>query len=351
MVRFAQLGVAQPHAAGYLDTLLAMPDVEIVAGYSWEPDIARGTLPDAIAGIPLYDDIELLFEREKPEAIVVCLPPKQVPDILLSAASRGIHVLVEKPCARTAAEFLPAAIAIEQAGTQIATGFLRHFSPVAREMRQIVADGLLGDLMSADISFMTANVQRRDPNHWFFQREITGGGILHWLGCHWIDIFNFVTESDAISVNAMLATRSGHAIDVEDVASVSLAYDNGMVASLHCAYVLENGTDQVSIRFAGTKGWMTWDGVGAELRVRSAHESWASAPNRTFRFEPDPAPGYGGAMGMDAMRTFIASFRDGAEPEFTTRHILRVLDVLDAAQQSSREQRRVDVAHTDARQR
>ncbi|CAN5620852.1 Gfo/Idh/MocA family oxidoreductase [soil metagenome] len=351
MVRIAQLGVAQPHAAGYLDTLLAMPDVEVIAGYSWEPEVARGTLPEAIAGIPLYDSIELLFEREAPEAIVVCLPPKLVPDILVSAANRGIHVLVEKPCARTAAEFLPAAIAIEQAGTQIATGFLRHFSPVAREMRSIVQQGLLGDLMSADISFMTANVQRRDPNHWFFQREMTGGGILHWLGCHWIDLFNLVTGSDATSVNAMLETRSVYPIDVEDVASVSLAYGNGMIASLHCAYVLESGTDQVSIRFAGTHGWMTWDGVGPELRVRSAHPAWASAPNRTLRFEPDPVPGYGGAMGMEAMQTFIASFRDGAAPEFTTRDILRVLDVLDASQQSSREQRRIDVAHTDARQR
>jgi predicted dehydrogenase len=189
-------------------------------------------------------------------------------------------------------------------------------------------------------------VQRRDPNHWFFQREMTGGGILHWLGCHWIDLFNLVSGSEAQSVNAMLETRSGEAIDVEDVASVSLAYESGMVASLHCAYVLESGTDQVSIRFAGTKGWMSWDGVGPELHVRSAHPAWATAPNRILRFEPDPAPGYGGAMGMAAMRTFISSFREGTAPEFTTRTILRVLEVLDAAQRSSREQRRVDVVPT-----
>jgi predicted dehydrogenase len=338
--------VAQPHAAGYLDTLLAMPDAEVVAGYSWEPEIARGTLPAEVAGLPLYDDVATLFEREAPEAIVVCLPPKIVPGILVEAAHRGIHMLVEKPCARTAAEFVPAAVAIRENNVQFATGFMRHFSPVAREMRRIVQEGLLGDLMSADITFLTASVPRRDPNHWFFKREMTGGGILHWLGCHWIDLLSLVTGSEAASVNAMLETRSGEAIDVEDVAAVSLAYDNGMIASLHCAYVLESGTDQVAIRFAGTKGWMSWDGVGPELRVRSAHPAWTTAPNRTLRFEPDPAPGYGGAMGMAAMQTFIASFRDGGTPEFTTRDTLRVLDVLDAANRSSREQRLVDVVHT-----
>lgn len=346
VTRFALLGVAQPHAGGYLETLLALPDVEVAAGYSWEPEIARGTLPAAVSDLPMYDDVVELFDRHAPEAIVVCLPPKQVPGILVEAAHRGMHMLVEKPCARTAAEFIPAAIAIREAGVQFATGFLRHFSPVAREMRRIVQEGLLGELMSADISFLTANVQRRNPEHWFFQREMTGGGILHWLGCHWIDLLTLVSGSEANAVNAMLETRSGEAIDVEDVASVSLAYENGMIASLHCAYALESGTDQVSIRFAGTKGWMCWDGVGPELRIRSAHPAWATAPNRILRFEPDPAPGYGGAMGMAAMQTFTASFRDGAAPEFTTRDILRVLDVLDAAQRSSIEQRRVDIVPT-----
>ncbi len=346
MVRFAQLGVAQPHAAGYLETLLHMPGTEIVAGYSWEPEIARRSLPEQLAAMPLYDNIEQLLDTERPEALIVCLPPKVVPEVLISAANRGIHVLAEKPCARTAAEFLPAAEAIARNNVQFATGFLRRFSPVAREMQRIVEAGLLGRLVSADISFLTSSVRARNPEHWFFRKEMTGGGILHWLGCHWIDLLHMVSGSEATRVSARLETRSGEAIDVEDIGSLAIDYDNGMLASLHCAYVLDRGPDQVSIRFAGTEGWMTWDGVGSELRVRSTNPDWATAPNRTIRFDPDPAPGYGGAMGMLSMQTFIDSFQSGAKPGFVPADVLRVLDLLDAAQRSSREGQRVEIART-----
>jgi predicted dehydrogenase len=170
--------------------------------------------------------------------------------------------------------------------------------------------------------------------------------VLHWLGCHWIDLINFVTGAEATEVSAMLDTRSGFPIDVEDVAAVTLRYDNGMIGAIHCVYGLDTGPDQVSIGLRGRLGWMRWDGVGPELQVRSTHPAWASAPSRTLRFETDPAPGYGGQMGMDGIRQFIASFREGAPPPFTTADLLRVLDVLDAAEASSASGQRIAVARS-----
>jgi predicted dehydrogenase len=346
-VKFAMIGVTQPHAAGYAETLLQMPEAEIVAGYDWvDLDLVRQGLPGQLREMPLYDDVATLLDRERPEAVVICMPPSQTPALIELAASRGIHIIAEKPCARSATEFLPAADAISKSGVTFSTGFLRHFYPVAIEMRRIIAEGLLGDLMSAEISMVTANVQRRNPEHWFFRREMTGGGVLHWLGCHWIDLINFVTGAEATEVSAILDTLSGEAIDVEDVAAVTLRYDNQMIGSIHCVYGLDKGSDQISIGIRGTKGWMHWDGVGPELTVRSTHPSWSSAPTRSLRFEADAAPGYGGEMGMNGIRQFIASFRDGAPPPFTTADLLRVLDVLDAAEASSASGQRIAVARS-----
>ena len=346
-VRFAIIGVTQPHAGGYAETLLHMPEAEIVAGYDWIDLLqARRQLPEALRELPLYDDVATLLDREQPEAAVICMPPSQTPALIEMAAERGIHIIAEKPCARSAAEFLPAAEAIARTGVTFSTGFLRHFYPVAIEMRRIIAEGLLGELMSAEISMVTANVERRNPEHWFFKREMTGGGVLHWLGCHWIDLINFVTGAEATEVSAMLDTLSGYPLDVEDVAAVTLRYDTGMIGAIHCVYGLDSGADQISIGIRGRLGWMRWDGVGPELQIRSTHPAWASAPGRTLRFEADPAPGYGGEMGMDGIRQFIASFRDGAPPPFTTADLLRVLDVLDAAESSSVSGQRIAVARS-----
>jgi predicted dehydrogenase len=341
-VRFAILGVAQPHAAAYTETLLHMPETEVVAGYSWEPEAVRGTLPAALAEMPLYDDWRELLDKEQPEAILVCLPGKMVPEIVETAANRGIHIMAEKPCARTAAEWLPAQEAIERNGVQFATGYVRHFSPPAVMMRDLVQQGILGDLISAETSFLTSSVGSRNPDHWFFKREMNGGGILHWLGCHWIDLFRFVSGSEATAVNAMLDTRSGFPIDVEDFASVSIRYDNRMIATLHTGYV---GANKIDIGFQGTLGHMSWDGGVSELKVHSEHPDWATAPTRTFRFQDDPkVPGYGGAVGVAVIRQFINAWRQGGEPAFVPDDVLRVLEVLDAAQQSSAEGRTVEVA-------
>ena len=51
-VRIAQIGVAQPHAAGYRETLMHMPEIEIVAAYDPNPDAARAELQKVETRMP-----------------------------------------------------------------------------------------------------------------------------------------------------------------------------------------------------------------------------------------------------------------------------------------------------------
>lgn len=344
-VRIAQLGVVQPHAAGYRETLLHMPEVEIVAAYDFDGDSARAELARIGLDCPFYDDIGELLARERPEMVLMCLPPVDTPGAIQQAAAAGCHVYAEKPCARNAEEFLPAMAAIEKAGVRFATGYMRHFSPVARTIKGFIEAGYLGRLISAEATLITTSVASRNPAHWMFDRAETGGGIFHWLGCHWLDLFRWTASSEVANVAAILATESGEKIDVEDVGTLALRYDNGMVGAIHCAYVVDPGSgedaNQSFIGFRGTLGWVKWGPAEPEIKVRSLHPDWQTAQTRTLRFDADKTPGYGGATGMFALREFIASFRDGSPSPFTPIDALRVLETLDAAQESSREGRHV----------
>ncbi|MGH2561815.1 MAG: Gfo/Idh/MocA family protein, partial [Thermomicrobiales bacterium] len=316
-VRIAQLGVAQPHAAGYRETLRLMPEVDLVAGFDLNLDAARQALQSLDSELSLYGDIGALLEAETPEAVLICLPAANTPAAITLAARAGCHVYAEKPCARTADEFRPAAEAVALAGVQFATGYLRHFSPAALTIKEIVAAGWLGRLTSAEARIVTSSVSRRDPTHWLFQREAAGGGIMHWLGCHLLDLLRWTTGSEADVVSAIMGTLSGAAIDVEDTVALAVQYRNGMIASLHCAYATDRG-DQLYFALRGTLGWVSWDDCGPEVRVRSTHPAWQTAPTRHYRFEPDAVGGIGGAMGLCAIEQFIASFQDGAPPAFST---------------------------------
>jgi len=360
-VRIAHIGVAHPHAAGFRDTLLLLPQVEVVAFYDPNPATARQLIQPALQGVPLYGDLADLLKRERPEAVLITLPNDATPDAIIRCAQAGAHVYAEKPCARTSAEFRPAAEAIRAARVQFATGYLRRAFPVGLAIKDMVRGGLLGRLVSIEARWITTSVRVRDPAHFLFVRERSGGGILHWLGCHWIDFMRWVSSAEVTEVAAIMDTSessprrsrprsptdvcdlSEQAIDVEDTASLSLRYTNGMVGSLHCSYVTDKATDQLFFGLRGTMGWVNWERSGPELVAHSTHPAWIAAPTRVLRFDPGPVGGYGGGIGIVAMRQFIASFREGVSPAFIPDDALRVLEVLDAAHESARTGRRVTV--------
>ena len=217
-VRIAHVGVAFPHASSYIGVLLLMPEVEIVSFYDPNPEAARELLPPVLRGRPIYDDISEMLAKERPEAAQITLSNDITPDAVVQTAEAGVHLYVEKPCARTAAEFRPAAEAIRRAGVQFATAYTRRFSPVGQAIKNLVDRGLLGRLVSTEASWVTQSVQgRQDPGHILFSAERSGGGNLHWETCHALDFFRWVTSAEYTEVAANVATpqrrahhRRGH---------------------------------------------------------------------------------------------------------------------------------------------
>ena len=343
-VRIAQIGIDHPHAAGFRETMMLMPEVELVAFYDPDPAQARGLLQPELCHLPTYRSLPVLLRETRPEAVMITLPNAATPGAVVQAAEAGVHVYAEKPCARTAAEFLPALEAVREAGVQFATGYLRRASPVGQAIRQIVEQGLLGRLVSVEARWITTSVQRRNPAHFLFDEARSGGGILHWLGCHWLDFMSWCTGAEVTEVSAILDTLSGAKIGVEDMAALALRYDTGMIGTLHCGYVTDKATTQLFFGLRGTLGWLEWQRMDDGFAAHSTHPDWMAAPTRVFQFDSEPVGGYLGATGLVALRRFIASFREGATPWFRADDALRVLRVLDAAHESSLTGRRVAIA-------
>ena len=263
-IRVAIIGVTQPHGQGYIDTLRLLPGIEIVGGYDLD-DESRARAATALGDdAPIYDDVASLLDERTPDAVVITVPPVMTPEIVVAAAQRGIHMVIEKPSARTAADFLPAVEAVEANGVAVWTGFLRRYSPMGMQIRSLIEDGLLGNLVSAEIWHQSRNVPLRGPDHWMFQRDQTGGGMVHWLGVHWIDQMLFLNGGELTDLSAMLDTRA-QGIDVEDTAAITLRFADRMIGSINCGYVLDGTPDQVSMRVHGDKGWVIWQNDSPEI--------------------------------------------------------------------------------------
>lgn len=370
-LRLAQLGVDHPHAEMYRDTIANHDGIELIGGYDERPDRAAELLASEGWELPLFGEVDEALAALRPDAVLVTLPNDIAPQAILTAANQGLGVFVEKPGAVSAAAFMPAHDAVRDRGVPFVAAYMRRFSPVATAMRDLIAEGVIGELVSAQITFATKNVAQRNATylagasiergigashagfpsppatarHWLFDRARSGGGILHWLGVHWLDLLLFAGGEAFTHVSASLATRSPDPVglDVEDVASVTLESASGMIATLTSAYVLGDGPDQIGIAIQGTKGWMQWNGVGPELRVQSDQPAWRSAPARMLRFEAPPMPGYSGATGWEAFERFRAAVQEGGSLPMDVTDALRVLELLDAIQRSGREGCRVAV--------
>ena len=330
-VTAALVGLTAPHSKGWLEGLRHCPDVGRLAVC----DSGMDGL-DAPEGAEAYADLDVLLEKEELGIGLVSLPNDEAPAAAEKLLRAGVPCIVEKPVARTAAEIEALDRLARERGVLWATGFMNRYNPVAQELKRLVDGGALGRITSIEGRMVTSTVGQRDPAHWLFNKERAGGGILHWLAIHTIDLIRYFSGLEYASVAAHTATLSGEDIDVEDLAALSCRMDNGALATIHAGYVLGRRYGDIHLAVRGDRGeavWEMWgfDGRGDTLKVYSDAPQWAAADLTEIRAPGREVPGYGGAPGQRFLSDFIrAAGSDGA---FVTdgTDALRAMQLVEAA--------------------
>ena len=354
-VNAALLGVDHPHSKAHLRTLQALDEVESIFLWDDDADALAATVAeqsDKVAGT--FTDLELLLGRDDLFFAIAAIRNDLGPEVFLCALEAGKHLMAEKPIGKNAADTQRVLEAAQAAGVQLGVCYQNRANPVIRDVRKLVAQGLLGPLISIEMRMITTQVQFRNPQNWLFNHAQSGGGILSWLGCHNLDMLHYVTGDEVVSVAAELATRSGEAIDVEDAATLSMRLRSGAVASFHAGYMLalsgsgyhnRSGYDTY-MGINGRLGRITWSSTGqpTEVHVESVHPDWAAAPQRTFQYEYGVSPAYGGVYGEQFIRQFIQAAQGTADSPAPATEALRVAHIVDAAYESNQSGQRVDVA-------
>jgi predicted dehydrogenase len=288
----------------------------------------------------VYSDLDELLGREELDLGIVSLRNDEAPAVAERLIQRRVPLVVEKPVARTAAEVARLEELAVRHQVRWASGFLNRYHPLAQEFRRVVAGGALGRIVSIEGRMVTSSVEQRDPVHWLFSRDLAGGGILHWLAIHTIDLVRFISGLEYQDVSARVATLSDTGIDVEDMAVVGFQMEGGALGSLHAGYVLRQRYGDIGLTMRGTLGeavWQQWDFNGPchVLRLHSQAPGWETARFREVTAPPQEAPGYGGAMGLQFVQDFVAAARHGGRFVTDGRDALKALSFVEAAYRSS----------------
>jgi predicted dehydrogenase len=135
---------------------------------------------------------------------------------------------------------------------------------------------------------------------------------------------------------------------LEDVAVLALEYENGAFGTLHAGYLLPRQLPAENyLVYRGLEGWADWNPWGgAKLEMASTSPEWSDDPHRTTNYTFEDYSGYGrGRFVLEWIQGFIDDIRAGRESSMTAEDALHILQSIEAAYESARTGRRVEVSY------
>ena len=250
-----------------------------------------------------YDDWQDLVADEAIDGVYIATPVQWHAGQAIAAAEAGKHVLCEKPMAMNTTECDRMIAACRASGVTLGVAYYRHFYPVIARIKQILASGEIGRPVLARIDvFEHFNPAPDDPRHWFVKAGEAGGGPMFDFGCHRLEVLLHLFGS----VQRVSGTTANVVFDreVEDVATASLQFASGPVATLVVTHAAMEPRDTLEI--FGTEGSIHVPNLNAgQLRVVLRGRE---------RVEAHPA-----AANLHAplVEDFVAAVAGGREPAVT----------------------------------
>jgi predicted dehydrogenase len=208
-------------------------------------DLALAEVVAAELSIPTaHGSYEALLADPRVDAVYIPLPNHLHAPWTIAAAEAGKHVLCEKPLAMTARDAERMIEAAERAGVELMEAFMYRLHPSWVAVRELVASGRIGRLMSVQSWFSFHN---DDPTN---IRNIlaTGGGALYDIGCYCVNLSRMLFGGEPTRVEGIVMRDPVNGTDV--VTSGILQFGDG-VATFTCSTRAE---DDQRVHIYGTAG-------------------------------------------------------------------------------------------------
>lgn len=237
----------------HLPVLKKLRTIEVPAICDTDLPKARA-LADRFGVKDAFDDIEDLLRYEALDAVVICTPNHLHESHILAALSAGLHVLVEKPLAMSAASAQRIVRAAEKRGRVVMVGMNHRYRPDVQIVRSFVQGGELGELDSIRAGWHVARPTRA-PMGWRQRRDESGGGAMLDLGLTMIDLCFWMAGNPVplrVSASLSYAGRGDRAVEQSGSALVHCEGGLAMFIDVTWRYIGEGEYFGAGVR--GTRG-------------------------------------------------------------------------------------------------
>jgi predicted dehydrogenase len=320
----------------------------VVVGYGyWGPNIVRNVIdrPEfELVGLCERDKSRIAeFEKRTPgyrsitkfeealadpdvEAVAIATPPHTHYSLVRQALEAGKQVLVEKPLARTAGEAAELVALAEEVDRVLMPGHTFLYSPSVNKVKEMIDEGVLGEVYFATSSRMNLGLYQRD-------------GVVLDLAPHDLSILLYWLGEPLVEVTAN--GRSVFQDGVHETAFLTLRFEGGAQANVQVSWLAPRKMRQMVV--VGSQRMVQYEDTDADAPVKVFDRGleFSEAPasfgeyQLTYRTGDMVAPQIPAAepLGLE-LADFASAIRNGTTPVSSPRLGLEVVFALQALERS-----------------
>jgi predicted dehydrogenase len=328
------------------EAILASPSAELAAVYDVNEELA--------------DDIHRRFQVQKMstldellaapsvDAVYIAVPHYLLAPLTEQALRAGKHALTEKPLAISLEEVGKLIALAQERGLALGVFFEMRYAPAHAMARQLLQAHAIGTIIGVQIqtlidkpmTYWQSGYTGRSINPWRGIKEQAGGGVLLMNTSHLLDALMYVTGLSITSVSAEIGTLAAN-VEVEDMASASLRFDNGAIGSLLAGAHLPGAQQDEYFILYGTQGQLRLPdpyGPGPlQIYLKQTFGEYAAGQWHSI---PTPSvPVY-----ERAIEEYARAVQTGQCPAIDAHAARQVLSVILAIYQSAVEKRTITIS-------
>ncbi len=270
---------------------------------------------------------EELLNMPDLDAVAIATPVRTHHPIAKEFLSRGKHVFVEKPFTNSFESACELVKLAEENKAVLMVGHTFEYTAAVNKIREIVQSGELGKILY--ISCIRVNLG-------LFQQDIN---VVWDLAPHDISIILYIMGETPVSVNSQGKAHFNPA--VEDVATTTLNFKNGLIAFLHNSWLDPNKIRKTTI--VGSRKMLVYDDIEPQEKIKIYDKGVDVPPYYDTFAEFQLAYRYGDIYSpriqdyeplKKECEHFLECVKDGRPPHTDGHNGLRVVSILEAASKS-----------------
>ena len=209
----------------YLPAIQADPRFQLVAVCDTSQE-RRDWVRAQIADVRVFEQVEGLLDQTKPEVLLVTSPPNWHAEQCMAALRRGIHVLVEKPYARSSQEWRAVQAGAKKSGALLWAARSRRCRAPYRRLKAWLSgrEAAKPETIHFDLSFP---IGQWDAVSGYLGHPELGGGVIEDVVSHQVDLLNWLLAEEPLA--AWVDAESGTQTPARRL-DYRLEYPSGRIA-------------------------------------------------------------------------------------------------------------------------